>query len=655
MKEEFRRKPRKSLRTILTIWFLLVSLVPLAFLTGYSVIKFEQAIDHELFKRLSGNAREIETILNEYANSLVERRNKMFIQTSLPYLISSSDQIGLRQLGSNWIKNDIATSLTFFSRNGQFLMSSFKDKRGDIHEFVPQGKSIFLSQKSLEVLTNSSQQFLVDLNSRQRISLILQSQVKNQSQKVVGFVEQLIELDRNFLVQLKRRLRLELFFMSKTGEVVVSSHRDFYDYKRETLQKMIKEGTDSFQDLTIQGEPFGFLFYPIKWGAGSSDERDMYLALGGSKSESKSALRNVNYAFYTVVGALIIILVIVILIISNVVIRPLDELVQATVILQTSDQSVEIPIKSESEIGLLTESFNEMSRSVMRAKEELRRKIIELERANKEIRETQSRLIQTSKMSALGQLVAGVAHELNNPIGFIYSNLAQLKKYVADLLDLISQAEKGPEAFQEKKSKVDLEYLRSDLPKLINACEDGARRTRDIVIGLRNFSRLDEAQVKEINLIESIETTLQLLSGELKNRITVHKEFTGDPKITCFANQINQVLMNILANAAQAIPQSGDIWIKLKQNVGSLGKQIEITIQDNGLGMTEETMEKIFDPFFSTKGVGQGTGLGLSISYGIIQRHGGEIVVRSQVGVGTEFTIIVPVAFQGVANTTLSQ
>lgn len=161
---------------------------------------------------------------------------------------------------------------------------------------------------------------------------------------------------------------------------------------------------------------------------------------------------------------------------------------------------------------------------------------------------------------------------------------------------------------------------------------------------MRNFSRLEEAQLKEINLSQALDTTLELLHGEIKNRLQIHKNYEPIPNILCYASQINQVFMNILSNAVQAIQGAGQIWLTIlpmKASANYPGR-VQISIQDNGVGMDAITLEKIFEPFFTTKSVGQGTGLGLSISYGIIQNHGGEIQVRSQKGVGTEFVIIIP-------------
>jgi two-component system NtrC family sensor kinase len=239
-------------------------------------------------------------------------------------------------------------------------------------------------------------------------------------------------------------------------------------------------------------------------------------------------------------------------------------------------------------------------------------------------------------MSSLGQVVAGVAHELNNPIGFIYSNMNHLREYSQQLIDAIHRLEKDPSRIEDIKKEIDFEYLQKDLPQLIKSCEDGAKRVRDIVLNLRNFSRTDENDRKEFNLEEGLESTLSILSSDIKNRIQIHREYGNIPTVYCYPGQINQVFMNIITNAIQSIDGKGDIWIKTEKK----GLEVHISIRDSGKGIPPEIQEKIFDPFFTTKPVGQGTGLGLSISYGIIQKHKGQIKVSSQPGQGTTFTII---------------
>jgi two-component system NtrC family sensor kinase len=635
-----RKRAHRSLRTILIIWFLLFSLIPLVFVTGYSVTKYEVAIDNELSQRLGGNAREIGAILEDFRSGLAQKRDRYIKDNGLIYHLSTGDSGAIKSLAMNWLKSDFASSLTFFNREGRMLASVFKDGKGELRDFIPQANSsIFLSDQNLEKLKNVKEYAFIEFSNNRKISLILFSKVTGSGGRQVGYLEQLIDIDQIFLNRLKQRMKLELVLIRPSGQVTVATHPDFYLYKKEMFQDFMQKENKHFFELNLRSNPYGFLLYPMSWG-----QSDIYLALGASKVEAKAVLKNVNYAFFTVVGTVIILLIITILFASNTILKPLNDLVAALQNVQSGDKPVEIPIKSDTEIGLLTESFNQMSRNVIQARSDLKKKITELEATNSELKDTQSRLVHSSKMVSLGQLVAGVAHELNNPIGFIYSNMGHLRDYSEKLLRLADGVEKDPHSLAELKKELEIDYIKEDLPKLVASCEDGARRTRDIVLGLRNFSRLEESKLKEVDIHESIDNTLNLLAGEIKNRVQIVRDYGRLPLVTCYASQINQVFMNILSNAVQAIEGSGNIWITTRlQNRADGRESVQISFQDSGRGMTPQVMDKIFDPFFSTKGVGQGTGLGLSISYGIIEAHGGEILVKSQLGIGTEFIVTIPV------------
>lgn len=637
-----RRNPKRSLRTILIIWFGLFSIIPLAFVTAYSMVKFEKAIDHELSQRLSGNAREIGVILADQKSILQQKRDRYLRDPNLTYHMSIGDGSTLRQLGTQLIKSDTISSLTFFNREGRMLASVFKDDKENVRSFLPVQDAIFLSASYMAQVKDDKEVGVAEFRDTQKINLILISKVISSSGRLVGYLEQVVDLNRAFVGKLKSRLKLEMIFFKDLGQVVVASHPDFYLYKKDFFKPYFR-GTDPFFDLNVRGTPYGFLIYPVDWG-----QTKFYVALGASKSEAKAVLKNVNYAFMTVVGAVILLLIVTIIVTSSWVLKPLYELVEALQSFESQEQAVTIPVKNNTEIGLLTESFNEMSKKIWQARSDLRKKIAELEGANKELKDTQTKLVHSAKMVSLGQLVAGVAHELNNPIGFIYSNMAHLKDYSDRLINLANAAEKNPTSLPALKEEYEFDYIVKDMPKLIASCQDGARRTRDIVLGLRNFSRLEEAKLQEIDVQQSLDTTLNLLQGEIKNRIEVHRQYEPIPLVHCYASQINQVFMNILSNAVQAIDGAGHIWISttpLMNYKGATDKRgwVQVSIQDSGKGMSPQTLEKIFDPFFTTKGVGQGTGLGLSISYGIVQNHGGEIQARSETGVGTEFIVIIPV------------
>jgi len=281
----------------------------------------------------------------------------------------------------------------------------------------------------------------------------------------------------------------------------------------------------------------------------------------------------------------------------------------------------------------------------------------------RELQQTQAQLVQSEKMSSLGQLVAGVAHEINNPLNFIHGNLTHVHQYAIDLLDLIQFYQEyythpAPE-IQAQTEAIDLDFIKEDLPKLLNSMEMGADRIRQIVLSLRNFSRLDEAERKWVDIHEGLDNTLLILSHRLKGKlahpsIEIIKEYGDLPKVQCYPGQLNQVFMNILSNAIDAIEEDKkDSSLEDSQNYSStirIGTEVNhtnsviIRIADNGPGMTQEVQQRIFDPFFTTKPVGQGTGLGMSISYKIVvERHGGQLQCISAPGQGTEFLIYIPI------------
>ena len=302
----------------------------------------------------------------------------------------------------------------------------------------------------------------------------------------------------------------------------------------------------------------------------------------------------------------------------------------------------------------------------------LREKAAQLEETLQVLKQTQGQLIQTEKMSSLGQLVAGVAHEINNPVNFIYGNLTYAGEYIADLQKLVRlYQEYYPDPVVPVRTHIDaidLDFLMQDLPRLFSSMQVGAERIRHIVISLRNFSRLDEAEMKRVNIHLGIESTLMILQHRLKengNReaIEIVQEFGDLPKVECYPAQLNQVFMNILSNAIDAVENKNDLrkisiateWLKAdNQRLNVVGKGcfsenrdwVLIRIQDTGVGISSDIYQKIFDPFFTTKPVGKGTGLGLSICYQIVEKHGGKILVHSQLGVGTEFTVWLPVRQQ---------
>lgn len=313
--------------------------------------------------------------------------------------------------------------------------------------------------------------------------------------------------------------------------------------------------------------------------------------------------------------------------------------------------------------------------TLLESREQLKQQKQQLEATLKELRKTQTKLIQAEKMSSLGQLVAGIAHEINNPINFIYGNIIHANEYIKELLDLVciyqQHYTEPAEEVKKKIKKIDLNFLLSDLPKIMNSMQIGADRICEIVMSLRNFSRLDEAEIKAVDIHEGIDSTLMILQSRLKGSktcppIEVIKQYGTLPLVECYAGQLNQVFMNLLSNAIDAVlypckntdggnqnhvlePENSHTPnIQIVTDIYS-NKYVTIRIIDNGIGMSEETRKQIFDPFFTTKPVGQGTGLGLSISYQIVvEKHGGILECSSELGKGTEFLIQLPISLANI-------
>ncbi len=337
----------------------------------------------------------------------------------------------------------------------------------------------------------------------------------------------------------------------------------------------------------------------------------------------------------------------------------------------------DLEIRVQERTAELREAYEQLQESEVQLKEQA----LQLKQALRELQETQTQLVHTEKMSSLGQLVAGIAHEINNPVSFIYGNLAHARDYTIDLFGLLELYQEHypspPPAIQKEIGDIELDFLMADFPQLLTSMQVGAERIREIVRSLRNFSRYDEAEMKDVNIHEGIDSTLMLLQSRLSETsgycaIQVIKEYADLPLVECYAGQMNQVFMNILSNAIDALQEKrvriSEIGVRPDQEEDEPPPSITIRtaiqevrsqhnnhhpspvtpylfirIADNGCGMSESVRSRIFDPFFTTKPIGSGTGLGLSISYQIVvDRHKGSVEVTSTEGVGSEFAIALP-------------
>ncbi|WP_199249091.1 HAMP domain-containing sensor histidine kinase [[Phormidium] sp. ETS-05] len=298
---------------------------------------------------------------------------------------------------------------------------------------------------------------------------------------------------------------------------------------------------------------------------------------------------------------------------------------------------IQVPVFSEDEIGVLSQSINQLIARVCQLLEELEA-------------EQESQLMQSEKMAALGRMIAGVAHELNNPINFIYGNITPAEEYLQDIFSLIetytTEIPTPPAAVQEVADSIEIDFLQEDLSKILQSMKLGAERARSIVMSLKNFSRLDEGNPQPVDLRECIESTLLILHNRIKKNITIRCDYGDIPPVQGYMGLLYQVFMNILSNAVDALEESSTS--KDKPEIIVITEQIDekwaaVRISDNGPGIPPENYQKIFDTFFTTKPRGVGTGLGLAISRQIVeQKHGGKLLCKSQLGHGTEFMVLIP-------------
>lgn len=357
---------------------------------------------------------------------------------------------------------------------------------------------------------------------------------------------------------------------------------------------------------------------------------------------------------------------------SNWIMRPILRLNQVSKAIASGNLDQALEESSIQELTTLTNSFNYMAaqlRDSFTALENINQELedrveertLELTNTLHELKQTQAQMIQSEKMSSLGQMVAGVAHEINNPVNFIHGNLTYATEYIESLIKFVQLYQTyypnpAPE-IESFAAEIDIDFLHNDLPKILSSMRVGTARIREIVLSLRNFSRMDEGELKKVNINEGIDSTLMILQHRLKEQsnlpeIQLIKNYGNLPLVECYASALNQVFMNIISNAIDALQEPDKSFYKLGkiptiiiETLINNEDHLVITIADNGKGIDQEVQNKIFDPFFTTKPVGSGTGLGLSISYSIIvEKHGGTLSCISTPGEGTKFIIEIPIS-----------
>lgn len=621
--------PKNSIRALLIIWFLLFALVPLSFITGYCLVQFEKVYSDQTLQRLNDNFILIQKNIDELNQYLKSSAEAHVSDATLSFHLSTRNLPLLKRMANDWLRVGYIDEVSFFNRDAEQLTSLKKDKEGFIVEEDRSGYA--LNAQLIKKLEKENPVIVRDINSKHGFDLISYTKVFSNKGKLDGYLQEVVRVDLEFIANLKSRYGLEFFILDHNFKPIQSTDKDFLGVRADVFENG-EFNNVKYLELESKGITFAVLVKSL-----DAKDNKIFLGLATSQQEINAITHKINTTVFSVVGIIILFVLLVIWIVSRTLFKPLSSLTDAVKMLE-SGESPYILHEATTEIGQLTKSFNEMSKKISHVQSELTKKVRELEHTNKDLQDAQSQLVQSAKMSSLGQVVAGVAHELNNPIGFIYSNMNHLREYSEKLIQLVEDIEKDPSQSKKLKKSADFDYISKDLPQLITSAEDGAKRVRDIVLNLRSFSRSDEKARKEFSLEEGLDSTLNILISDIKNRIKIHKNYGGIPLIFGYPGQINQVFMNILTNAIQAINDKGDIWIETSQK----GLEVRVSIRDSGPGIPENIREKIFDPFFTTKPVGKGTGLGLSISYGIIEKQNGRIEVHSKPKHGTEFVIILP-------------
>jgi len=627
-----------SLKTVLSIYFIPISILPAIFLSFYSQRLFEDSLTETLARRAASERDAIIAEMDGFENDLKTQAKALSQQPNLLRAISARDVKGLSNILGNVSLPILAR---VYTTDGVFLAGSkAQESLGRIAYLPKEGL------RRVKTRGETIERYFVDESPA--LLTVTRLLLKNRD-RLFGILEVERFFGQKELADLKNRRGVDAVFLDREFTSVAATFALSKDVVRKfsavAYQPTFK-GSEEPIVVELGDARFSAFLYDLPANFGRN-KRWGYLALFISMTSVDATVGKLRLALVYLTVLLILVAALLIFIFSNRLVKPIATLVVAMKRVKSGRVEAIPSIDSTYEIEYLVRSFNEMARNVGAAKRTLEMKLEELHDANLEIKNTQSTLVQSAKMISLGQIVAGVAHELNNPIAFIYSNMHHLFDYIEKVKELVAAYRDlyphlRPEdrvRLEELDAKLEIDYVLKDMEDLTKSCVEGANRTKEIVLGLRTFSRMDESEFKSADLHEGLRSTVKLLASELKGRITVEEDFGPLPPVECSPSQLNQVFMNLLSNAAHSIQGRGTITIRTRL----LGEEVKVEIEDSGSGMPPEILEKVFDPFFTTKKVGQGTGLGLSIAYGLVQKHHGRISVKSHVGQGTCFSIILPI------------
>jgi len=611
----------KSLRSVLIAWFLFFSLVPVFLVTFFLIRSFDATYRRETEMRLSSVVQEIESKLSSDQKFLLDSLSFWRSEIS-PKSILSGSKINRSSTLLRLIDQSTIDGIAIYNHVGILLVSYQKDDQGNWRSFpnVDSSQTYYLPQDQLKKLKKDVPFYAIKTFPKRKVMFsVFQHFARNGN--IILEVSKNLNLTDFDLIRSRRQVDLMLF--DAHLKTVLSNWADaprnlnFYsDLLKTNLGLVSKE---------INGEEKLLLSKRIKWG-----ESDLILLAISPKQTWNEAIKEIRFYVMIILLSVTVVLILAVISVTSNIINPLRNLLSVTRKILYDKMPVQLEAGPYDEITSLSSAVVELSRNIHQAQDELLKKIEQLKAA-------QAQLVQSEKLNSLGLLVAGIAHEINNPIGFIYSNVKPLREHFKKIEQALKEMPHGERLVQ------DLSLVFEDIPKLISSFEEGSMRIKKIVEGLRTFSRRSSDRSEIVAIKQLLESTLVLLSHEFKAReIKVNVDIVQDFTLQGNATELSQVLLNILMNGAQAIGTNGCIAIRVYPERLGNRQAVAIAIQDSGPGISRDIQARIFEPFFTTKAPGEGTGLGLSISYGIIQKHEGKIFVNSVEGEGTTFTIVLP-------------
>jgi len=612
----------KSLRSVLIAWFLFFSLVPVFLVTFFLIRAFDATYKRETELRLTSVIQEIEARLVSDQKFLMDSLVFWRSEAGLKNIISRPPSERAKAI-LRLIDQRALDSIAIYSKSGVLSVSYQKDDKGQWVAFPNVGSSqvYYLPKDQLQKVNQFSPYFAIKTFPKRKVVFSL-------FQKLSSEKDIIIEMSKNINLSdfdlIRSRRQVDLMLLDANLRTVLSnwigaprSLNFFRDLLKADSELISRD---------VEGEEKLFLSKKVNWG-----DSDLFLIAISPKQTWNEAISQIRFIVLIILIAVTVVLILAVVSLTSNIITPLKNLLSVTRKILYEKVSVQLEAGPYDEITSLSTSIMELSRNIHKAQDDLLKKIDQLQA-------TQAQLIQSEKLNSLGLLVAGIAHEINNPIGYIYSNIKPLSDHFKKIEQTLLELPEG------EKIKTELGAIFKDIPKLIQSFEEGSVRIKKIVEGLRTFSRQSSDRSELISIKLLLDSTLVLLSHEFKSReIAITIDLKKDFYVNGNTTELSQVLLNILMNGAQAIQKKGQIMIAVKAVKIEARDLVSISISDSGPGISRDIQARIFEPFFTTKSPGEGTGLGLSISYGIIQKHEGQIMLDSIQGEGSTFTILLPI------------